>query len=114
MNSNDQEAQEEIPEKIQEEIICFSCKKITGLHFDSKISRSEECPFCYASLHSCLMCNFYDKTAYNECHESEARRILEKDKSNFCDFFILKSSSAENLMQKKDKLFDAAAALFKK
>mgnify|MGYP000450689798 FL=1 len=57
------------------------------------------------------MCKFYDQSAYNECRESSADRIVEKEKSNFCDYFILKGSG--NNGTDKDDLVNAANALFK-
>ncbi|RZF23309.1 hypothetical protein DAY19_05460 [Halobacteriovorax vibrionivorans] len=75
------------------------------------MSLKEECPYCYASLHCCKMCKFYDKSAYNECRESSADRIVEKEKANFCDYFILKGGSDNG--DGKDDLLAAANALFK-
>jgi hypothetical protein len=57
------------------------------------------------------MCQFFDKTAYNECREPMANRILEKEKANFCDYF--KVAGANGGGNDKDKLVDAANALFK-
>jgi hypothetical protein len=102
-----------VSEEAINNIICFACNKDTGISLESKIGRSEECTFCYASLHCCRMCKFYDSTAYNECHETQAARILEKEKSNFCDFFIL-NGVGETPGETKDKLMSSANALFKK
>lgn len=99
-------------ENAEETINCFACHKDTGIALASKVSRTEECPYCFASLHSCKMCKFYDSSAYNECHESQAARIIEKDKSNFCDFFIL-SGVGETPSAAKDKLLSAADSIFK-
>mgnify|MGYP003665563934 CR=1 FL=1 len=92
-------------------VLCYKCNSETEIMTDSKVHRSEECPKCFASLHSCMMCFFYDKTAYNECREPMANRILEKEKANFCEFYKLKGSAAEG--DKKENLMDAANALFK-
>jgi NAD-dependent SIR2 family protein deacetylase len=92
-------------------ISCYACNKELDLNPGQKIIRSEECAYCYASLHCCKMCGFYDATAYNECKESSADRIVEKEKANFCDFFILKGGSGSG--PEKDDLLSAADALFK-
>jgi hypothetical protein len=34
-----------------------------------------------------LNCTHYDPRAYNGCREPHAERVLDKDRSNFCDFF---------------------------
>ena len=70
---------------------CFSCfKEING---DDNIGRSETCPHCSIDLHCCYNCKFHDKSVYNECRESQADRVLEKDRSNFCDYFAFAPDS---------------------
>lgn len=49
--------------------------------------RAEECSGCRRDLHVCLNCEFYDRSAYNDCRESQAERVVEKDRANFCDYF---------------------------
>lgn len=66
-------------------MICHSCKK--EIPVVDRIGRRDECPHCHADLHVCLNCQFYDPAVYNECHESNAERVLEKDRSNYCDYF---------------------------
>jgi hypothetical protein len=58
------------------------------------------------------MCKFYDPKVYNECHESNADRIVDKEKANFCDYFVL--SGGGNAGPSKDDLINSADALFKK
>ncbi len=97
---------------VQENTInCHSCNKSLELEQNAKVLRSEECPYCYASVHCCRMCGFYDKTAYNECRETSADRIVEKDKANFCDYFILKGNGTGG--NDKEDLLSAANSLFK-
>jgi len=50
--------------------------------------RREVCPTCGADLHCCFNCRFFDPDVYNQCREPQAERVLDKNKSNFCDFFI--------------------------
>lgn len=56
------------------------------------MSRQECCPFCGSDLHCCLNCTFHEKNAYNECREPQAERVIEKKRSNFCDFFIFRDA----------------------
>jgi len=65
--------------------ICHACKK--RIEIADNVGRTETCPFCDADLHCCLNCRYYDAGAYNQCSESQAERVLDKDRSNFCDFF---------------------------
>lgn len=67
-------------------MLCHSCKKDVPLT-DGKVGRQEDCPHCGADLHVCLNCGFYDRSAYNECREPSAERVVDKEKSNFCDYF---------------------------
>ena len=96
---------------IENNIKCYKCSQSLDYSAGAKLSRQDECPKCYASLHCCMMCMFYDKTAYNECKEPMANRILDKEKSNFCDFFKLACASGGG--NEDDNLLGAANALFK-
>jgi hypothetical protein len=51
------------------------------------VPRRAECERCKESLHSCRNCTFHDVTAYNECREPSAERVVDKLAANFCDFF---------------------------
>lgn len=90
--------------------ICRSCKK--ELKFEGLTGRQEQCPFCGADLHCCLNCSFYEHGAYNDCRETQAERVLDKIRSNFCDFFRFRqtTSNADEKQDAKDKLEN----LFKK
>ncbi len=92
-------------------VLCYKCNADTEFNVDSKIHRSDECPKCFASLHCCNMCSFFDKTAYNECREPMANRVLDKEKANFCEFFKLGGSG--NGGTSNDDILSAANALFK-
>lgn len=93
-------------------IKCYKCNGELDLELNKDIGRSEECHHCFASLRCCLMCKFYDISAYNECREPTAERILDKEKPNFCDHFKLSGGANDDGSEKKSAL-DAANALFK-
>ena len=93
------------------QVFCFQCKKINSS--ESKIGFREECCFCRADLHVCKNCEFYDAKAYNECRETSADVVREKERANFCDFFSGKTSGSGE-EDKAAKLRAAADALFKK
>jgi hypothetical protein len=90
--------------------ICQNCRK--EIPADLFVGRQEQCPFCRSDLHSCLNCTFYEHGAYNDCREVQAERIVDKSRSNFCDFFRFRKESGTKAvsMDPKDKL----EALFKK
>jgi len=61
------------------------------------------------------MCSFYDRTVYNECRESQAERVVEKEKSNFCDYFQLAvTAKSSNGVRDAAKAREALKALFAK
>lgn len=89
---------------------CFSCSTEIVMAFAP--GRRDECPKCGADVHVCRNCTHYDRNAYNECREPSAEVVREKDRANFCDFFLAGVMKAAG-DQKKD-LRAAAEALFKK
>ena len=89
---------------------CAYCHKTIDLE-SLHVGRRDECPHCSADLHSCKACKFYDTTAYNECREPMADRITEKEKSNFCDYYQIKT---EHGATSQEDHLKAAMELFKK
>lgn len=73
----------------------------------------EECPQCKSDVRVCKNCDHYDPKIYNECKETQADRILEKERSNRCDFYRPRSSGSSAAKAAED-LKAAAEALFKK
>lgn len=94
-----------------DQIICYNCSRVLEHEMGQKVFRNEDCPHCEASMRCCRMCKHYDKTAYNECREPIADRIIEKEKSNFCDHFSLAGEG--NGGADKNNMLDAASSLFK-
>ena len=90
---------------------CYKCNTEIKLGAHDKITRSDECPNCYADLRCCKMCSFYDTSAYNDCREPSADRIVEKEKKNFCDYFVFGNKT--NKAAEKTDLLSKANSLFK-
>lgn len=93
------------------EVKCFECGET--LSFEGNISRREECGRCGADVRVCKNCQFYDPKVYNECKETSADPVREKERSNLCDYFA-PGSSASAKGTSRDDLLAAAEALFKK
>ncbi len=89
--------------------VCFSCGK--SLVVVDRVGRGDACPGCGADVHCCRNCQFYDPAAYNECREPVADRVLEKDRANFCEHFVLSAGEktadrkTEEARKKLDELF---------
>lgn len=94
-------------------IQCHKCGKSLSETFKVMVSRSDTCAHCMTDVRCCKMCQFYDPKSYNECRESSADRVQDKEKANFCDYFKIGSSynDAEKARQDARAL---AEALFKK
>src|SRR4051812_28415811 len=89
---------------------CWNCSNVlSSLYY----GRSDTCPKCGRDTRVCRGCVFYDRASNNECREPQADRVLEKERSNFCDYFR-PSSKGGTAVSSKDQLKSAAEALFKK
>lgn len=67
-------------------MICPSCHKEVSI-VDNKVGFRDDCPHCGADLHSCAACGFFDPGSYNDCRETQADRVVDKEKSNFCEYY---------------------------
>ncbi len=65
-------------------MICWKCRKETNIQ---KPVRGDECPNCHADLHVCKACEFYESGAHNDCRETSAEYVGDKERGNFCDYF---------------------------
>jgi hypothetical protein len=92
------------------EIKCFECSE--NLKFNDFITRRDECTKCRADVRVCKNCRFYDAKVYNECKETAAEPVREKNRSNLCDHFSPGTQNSGNTS--REDLLKAAEALFKK
>ena len=85
---------------------CYKCGEDLGIALNSVISRNATCSKCKSDLRCCFNCKFFDKQSYNECKEPQADRVVDKDRSNFCDYFSLREGqfSGKNSEDKNKKL----------
>lgn len=97
---------------------CYKCNE--KLSFDVKIGRRDMCPNCYAYLHCCKNCQFWDSSVHNECTENRAEFIRDREEGNFCLYFTFKESpeddksEAEKAKAGLQKLFGVAPAAVSK
>lgn len=89
--------------------LCWSCHQNVETN---NFGRADTCAKCGRDTRVCLNCKNYDAAAYNACHEPQADRVVDKERSNFCDYFSpgAGKSSAEKDAQARAKA--AAEALF--
>jgi len=91
--------------------ICNQCKK--EIPAELFIGRQAQCLFCRNDLHVCVNCAFYEPGTYNDCREGQAERVLDKTRSNFCDYFRF-AVSTEKAGDKQSDPKAKLNALFKK
>ena len=84
------------------------------MELEHKVSFREECPHCQFDLHICLNCQFYDESVYNECKESSAERVRDKERNNYCEYFDPSNENKNSGLSDREEQLKKAAALFKK
>lgn len=67
------------------DFFCFRCK--TRNDIQERVGRKDTCAQCDADLHCCFNCRHYNPGAHNQCKESQAEWVKEKDRANYCDYF---------------------------
>ncbi len=89
---------------------CQSCLK--EIEIKLPVGRQETCVFCGADLHCCRNCSFYMTGSYNECRETQAERVAEKDRSNFCDYFVFREAGDDREKESREMAKKKLEALF--
>ena len=93
-------------------MICDSCK--SEMKFEGPISRTEVCPKCDADVHCCLNCLNYDPSAHNRCREPQSEWISDREKGNFCDFFLPNKAAGVGVAKPVGDIRQTFESLFKK
>ncbi len=91
---------------------CFACGEAIELASGERIGFRDSCPTCHADLHVCRNCLYYDAAAYNECRESSAERVSDRERANRCDYFA--PGDSDNRGEDRERARDALASLFKR
>ena len=90
--------------------ICYFCKQ--PLDDAVKVFRSTLCPSCSKDLKICHNCKFYSKDSHWDCLETINELVREKDRSNFCDFFVFKKADPHKLSEPSETREDKARENF--
>jgi hypothetical protein len=64
---------------------CFHCAR--EIVIKEWVGFRDACPQCDRPLHVCFNCGFYDPAYNNQCRETQAERVVDKDRINFCEYF---------------------------
>ena len=73
---------------------CWKCETPIGLAPHSRVSRNDSCSHCHSDLHVCKNCRFHDPTVHNQCRETQAEWVSDRERANFCDFFSPSATTA--------------------
>lgn len=93
---------------------CWHCSWKIEVVAGERIGFRDECPGCGRALHSCRNCGFYDPAYNNSCREPMAERVVDKERFNFCEYFIPGDAAAKPAAKTKTVAQDKLEALFKK
>jgi hypothetical protein len=89
---------------------CWHCGvALTSLDY----GRQDTCRKCGRDTKVCRNCEHYERGVNNDCREDQAERVVDKERSNFCDYFR-PSDKSQGGAQARDAMKVAAEALFKK
>lgn len=90
---------------------CWNCSTpLMALDY----GRADRCPKCGRDTKACKGCIHYDPSYNNSCRENQAERVVDKERSNFCDYFKPKSGGSAAAGSSRDAMKAAADSLFKK
>src|SRR5262245_27496521 len=88
---------------------CHFCG--TSLDPKMRIVRDTSCPKCGRDLHACVQCRHYDRHAHNQCREPQAEWVTDRERRNFCDYFLLNPAGGKGAAASKDRATSARSKL---
>jgi hypothetical protein len=97
--------------------MCYYCG--AAVPSDRQIGFGETCPVCGKDMHVCLACDFYTPGAHWDCKETIDAPVEDKEKRNFCDYFVvapkffMQTSGNRAARTKAESARSAFDALFK-
>ncbi|HEY2526194.1 MAG TPA: hypothetical protein VGI29_14120 [Candidatus Binataceae bacterium] len=64
---------------------CWNCGH--RIETAERVGFHAHCERCDRPLHVCHNCSLYDASYNNQCRETMAERVVDKERSNFCEYF---------------------------
>lgn len=83
------------------ELECWNC----GTSLDAlprPITRHNNCPKCFESLHCCRLCRQYRSRDTITCADERADPPVNKENANFCDFFRPAAGTYDSIIGVKE------------
>jgi hypothetical protein len=96
-------------------MFCWKCgTEVLEISGARKILRTDTCSKCESDLHACKNCQFYDRQYHNECRETQAEWVSDKERANYCDYFAPSTRTAGTTAKSStDHVKSAFDGLFK-
>ncbi len=88
-------------------VSCYRCGASLA-HLSLPLSRQDACPACSVHLHVCRMCRNYAPTAVDQCVEDDAERVVDKERLNFCDWFVAAEGAFDAAARREEEAAKAA------
>jgi len=91
---------------------CYRCGESLQ-DLSPPLARLDICPACSVELHVCRMCAYFLATAPDACTEDDAEPVVEKTRSNFCEYFSPSADAFDGaLLAGEQRARDELASLF--
>ncbi len=79
---------------------CYKCQKAymepDGPGFQ------DVCEGCSSYLHCCMNCHFHDPNQHNQCSETQAEFVSDRNGMNHCEYFKFKTDGAAKRSDDRD------------
>jgi hypothetical protein len=72
---------------MRDELVCWRCGESLA-DLPLPLARLVECGSCHTELHVCRMCRHYDTSVAKSCREPVADEVSDKERANFCGWFM--------------------------
>ncbi len=102
----------ELVRKAAYDVNCWKCGR--EIEIEERVGFREHCPGCDRALHACANCRFYDPAYNNQCRETQAERVVDKERPNFCEFFAPSSATKAKISSHEAGMRAKLDELFKK
>jgi len=66
---------------------CWKCGVKVEYPSGSRVLRVDTCPRCDSHLHCCRNYQFHDPAKHQQCAETQAKWVRDKESANYCDYF---------------------------
>lgn len=93
---------------------CFACGGAVEVASGERVGFRDACERCGGDLHVCRNCAHHDPAAYNECRESSAERVGDRERANRCEWFRPATAGPGDVGGEPDPARSELEGLFKK